>query len=443
MILSIFFILLIIFGVGLPIVLLLAPRQHPAATLGISYLIGIGIFTFIMFLTNIAGIRFSLLNELILLFLISIPLVLLKRKEIGEFFTDIVRASKKLHLSPVEKIMLGALAYVIISSFVNTLYWPVYLWDSLNLYDFRAHIFVVTGFMKYGLTDSYYIGYPLLTSLAQTLVFLSGGQSSQFLHSLFYLALGAGFYGLLRKFVSRKISLLFTLILLISGPLFYHSLISYTNLAYTVYLSLGAIYVYLWDKKRRTGYLVLSAFLTSLSTWTRSVEPFWLGILLVVFIVAIYRRKIWDIVIFSLFFFPIREAWKVFQSWLTGAGGSTVGEVVGYTKTLPTLFDATRWVQIAGYLYKYVVVPWDTIFVAFILAIVSLFMIKKQKKLFLIFFITFALLGVLVVGTFAFSIGYAGTFAIGDAAQRLSMLFYPLFAFCIALVMQELVRLKK
>ena len=437
MIISISFILLIILGIGLPLVLFLTPRQHPAATLGISYLLGIGLYTFVMFITNIAGLRFTFLNELILLFLVSTPLVILKRKEIGKFFIGIVHTPRTLSLLPVEIVMLGALAFVTVTSLVNTLYWPVYLWDSLVLYDFRAHIFASSGFMKDAFVDAYYFSYPLLTSLGHTIVYLAGGKYPQFLYSLFYISLGVGFYGTLREFVSRKLSLLATLILLITGPIFYHSLISYTNLPYMVYLSLGAICIYLWEKKKQTGYLILSALLVGLSTWTRSVEPFWLAVFLVVFLVSIYRKKLLNIITFSLFFFPIHEAWKVFQSSLAGTGASTAGDVVGYAKLLTVSLNVSMWTKVFGYLYQNVVIPWGGIFAAFILATVSMFLIKKQRKLFLIFFITFALLAVMVAGTFAYSLTFVSWFAIGDAAERLSMLFYPLFIFCIALVFGE------
>ena len=129
------------------------------------------------------------------------------------FFTVAIYGFKTLNLSPVEKVMLAVLAFIIVSSFLNTLYWPVSLWDSLVLYDFRAHIFAASGFMKEAFIDSYYINYPLLTSLGHTIVYLTGGESPQILHSLFYISLGAGFYGSLREFVSRKIALLSTLIL--------------------------------------------------------------------------------------------------------------------------------------------------------------------------------------------------------------------------------------
>jgi hypothetical protein len=444
MIISIIFVLLIILGIGLPLVLLICPRQNPAATIGVSFPLGLGIFTFIMFLTNLAGLRFTLLNELMLLIFISTPLVLLKGREIKRFFIEVSRSLRNLHLSSIEKIILGALGFVIISSFINTFYWPVHIWDSITLYDIRAHIFASTGFMKDTFFDSYYISYPLLTSLGHTLTYLAGGKYPQFIHSLFYLSLGVSFYGLLREFTSRKVGLLFTLILLIAGPIFYHSLLSLTNLPFSVYLFTGAVYVYLWDKKNQTRYLILSALLVSLSTWTRSVEPFWLAIFLVVLLVSVYRKKVWNIAVFSLFFFPIREMWKVFQnSLLYGSGASTTGEIIGYSKALPTLLNLEKWGQVAIYLYNNVVTAWGAIFPAFILATISLFLIRKQRKFFLIFFITFAFLAVLVTGTIQLSLTAEYWYRIGDAAQRLSMLFYPLFVYCIALVMQEFDKIRK
>jgi hypothetical protein len=359
------------------------------------------------------------------------------------FFIMASLAIRKTKLLPVEKAMLAIVAFLLASSFINALYWPVSLWDSVVLYDFRAHVFATSGFMKDAFIDVYYFGYPLLTSLGHSIVYLAGGKYPQFIHSLFYLSLGIGFYGLLRELVSRKISLLFTLVLLAASPLFYHSLISYTNLPYTVYLSLGAICVYLWDKKKQVGYLILSALLIGLSTWTRSNEPFWAAILSVVFLVSIYRKRFLDIIIYSLIFFPIREAWLVFQGSLNNSAVSSAGQIAGYANIFSSVLNVQKWGQVIGYLYKYVAIPWGGVFAAFILACILVFFLKIQKKLFLIFFLTFTLLSVLVAGTFAFSLTVENWYRIGDAAQRLSMLFYPLFVYCIALVMQESVKIKE
>jgi len=295
------------------------------------------------------------------------------------------------------------LIFLVATSLVNTLYWPVHIWDSLTLYDIRGKIFAETGFMKEAWIASYYWGYPLLTSLAHTIVYLCGGAYPQFLYSLFYLSLGLFFYGSLREFTSRKISMFFTLMLFITQPIFYHSLISLTNLPYTVYLFFAAIYIYLWDKKRERGYLILSALFTGLSTWTRSVEPFWMGLLLIVVLVSLYRKRIWDILVYSIFFFPIREVWLLFQRTLIVPVVSSTSSVT-QVNMVSSLFDPKRWREIITFFNKNLIIPWGTVFLAFSLSVIFIFLIKKQKKLFLIYLITFIFLGVMVGGIFIFSL---------------------------------------
>lgn len=443
MFLSILFILLIAFGIGLPIVLLVAPKINRVTTLGLSYPIGLGIFTLLMFATNLAGIRFTLINELLIWVAVAIPLIFFARKRLKNFCVGSVSDLKTAKPEPFEKVMIGVLAFLLISSFISTLYWPVYLWDSVALYDFRGRVFASTGLMGPAFVNGYHYNYPLLTSLAHALVYLAGSQYPQFIHSAFYLSLGLTFFGFLREFISRKASLLFTTILMMTGPLFYHSIISYTNLAYTVYLALGAIAIYLWDRKKEMGYLILSAILIALSTWTRSTEPFWLGAIFIVILVSIYRKKIWPALAYVAVVFPIREVWKIFQGSLSGANASIASEASGYANIAPNVFDWGKWGKVFTYLYKYAVLPWGGIFIAFILALIAMFIIKKQKNLFLIFFIVIIFLGVFVFGTYFFTIIMPSNwFAIGDAAQRLSMLFYPLFIFSIALVTREIAKIE-
>lgn len=443
MFLATIFILLIILGIGLPLTLLICPKANPATVFGVSFPLGLGVFTLIMFITNILGLRFSLLNESVILVLISLPLVLTQWIQIKKFYVNFILAFKKMKLTLIEKVSLGVLLFLIVTSFINTFYWPVHIWDSVVLYDFRGHVFALTGLMTPAFINNYYYSYPLLTSLAHTIIYLAGGKYPQFLYSLFYLSLGCGFYGLLREFVSRKISFIFTLVLLVAQPLFYHSLLSLTNLPFAVYLFFGSIFVFLWDRKKDTGHLILSAILVGLSTWTRSVEPFWLAIFLVVCLVSIYRKKIWNIIIYSLFLFPIREIWKIFQSHLASTQVLTAGQSDNYAKLILALFNISGWIKIFGFLYNSVIIPWGAIFPAFVLVVLLVLVIKKQRAYFLIFFITLVLLAVLVAGTFVFSVYVDNWFAIGNATERLSMLFYPFFVYCVALVMQEAVKIKK
>jgi hypothetical protein len=390
-----------------------------------------------MFTGNIAGIRFSLPNESILLFALAVPLLVLARKKVKAFITDCRKSIAKIKFSALEKIMFTVILFLIATSFINTLYWPVHIWDSLTLYDIRGKVFAQTGFMKDAWFASYYWGYPLLTSLAHTIVYICGGLYPQFLYSLFYLSLGLGFYGGLREFASRKISMFSLITLLVTQPLFYHSLISYTNLPYTVYLFLAAIFLYLWDKKNEKGYLVLSALLAGLSTWTRSVEPFWAGLLLVAALVSIYRKKVWNILIYSAVFLPIREVWILFQRTLSVPAITASKVSPTQPSMLSALFDYKRWIEIFTFLAKNIIIPWGMVFATFALSAIFIFLIRKQKKHFLIYLIALIFLGVLIGGIFMFSLSFKGALNLGESAERLSMLFYPLFIYCIAVAFDD------
>ena len=436
MILSILFILSITFGIGLPLVLIITPKANPFIKLGLSYPLGIGIFTLLMFGTNLLGLKFTLLNELLLLLFVSTPFLLTQLKKIKLLFKDIKENIKNTKFDLAEKITLGILAFLIVVSFINTFYWPPYMWDSVVLYDYRGHVFAITGFMKDVFINPYYYSYPLLTSLAHTIVYLCGGKYPQFIYSIFYLSLGVSFYGLLKEFVSRKVSLFATTLLLMTGPLFYHSLYSYTNLTYTVYLSLGAILIYLWSRKGNIGYLVLSAILIGLSTCVRSSEPFWLVILVAIFLILIFLKKLKYILFYTPIVVLIRQSWIVYQHYLMDNTISITSNVTSYQNLLLSLSDVHLWGQIIAYLYKYVVVPWGAIFIVFVLSsMIVLFKGKARRLYWIIFFIVGVLLISLIIGTFGLSIAVDFWNRIGDAAERLSMLFYPFFVYCIALTL--------
>lgn len=440
MIFAIIFILLITLGIGLPLTLWIAPKYNLSGRFGLSYILGIGLFTLLMYGANFVNIKLTFVSNVILFLLFSLPLIYFQKPNLKIFWTEIKQARKNFHPSLIEKINLSAIGFFVVSSFVNTFYWPVYIWDALTLYDFRARIFAQIGFIAGALKElgggGYYFGYPLLTSLSHTIVYLSGGNNPQFLYSMFYLSLGLVFYGLLREFISRNLSLFFTFMLITIPMIFNQSVISYTNLPYMVYFSLGTICFYIWDKKRTAGYLIISAILVGLSTWARSVEPFWLVIFVTVILVSIYRKKIFDIIIFSLLFFPIQQVWQNFQN-SAGSGGSTIGEVTSSASLLVNVFNFQRWGIVLNFLYKSVVISWGPAFILFIAAFIYSLIKKEIKKSFLIYFLTISLLAMLALGTFIFSFTFSTWSQIPDSAARVAMFFYPLFIYCTAIAFAE------
>lgn len=443
MIISIIIILFITFGFGLPLILLLSEKVKPETVLGLSFPIGIGIFTLLMFFSNIIGVKITLVNEIILLTVLIGILIPVTYKKIKYFFSNLKRSTQKTTFSSVEKIILAIILFLIVSSFISTMYWPVYMWDSVTLYDFRGHVFAYTGFMKEALTNEYFYSYPLLTSLAHSIIYLSGGKYPEFLYSMFYSSLGLGFYGMIHEFVSRKLSLFFVMLLLMVEPLFSHSLYSYSNLTYTVYLGLGAILIYLWDKsssigKNNYGYLILSGLMIGISTWVRSTEPFWLAAILIVLAISIIRKRFWSPVVYFALVYPVIKSWKVYQTFVAGNFIASAGQSDHYGKIWSFVFNYSNWTMIIRYLYDHVLYPWGSMFVLFVLAFVIMFIQRKAKDYLLMFLIVIIFLAVLVGGIFIFSVYLDYWYRIGDAIERLSMLFYPLFVYSIALVISNI-----
>ena len=439
MIQAILFILLITVGIGLPLTLVIAPRHNAIGRIGLSYLLGIGLFTLVMFVTNIMGLKFNLLHTILIFITMSLPLILLSFKQLKEYCKNVENRRKNFRLDKLEKITLAGLFFFMVSNFVNTLYWPVYIWDSLTLYDFRAKLFTGVGTIKDSIAllgdnwNGYYLGYPLLTSLSHSVVYILGGDNPQFIYSLFYLSLGLVFYGQLREFASRRSSLLFTLMLLTIPQIFNMSIVAYTNLPYMTYFSLGALYFYIWDKDGKKGYLILSALLVGMSTWVRSTEPFWLVILGLVILFAIIRKRYKDILVFPIFFFPIRQAWESF-GLSSISFGSTVGQVTGATSVLVNYFSVQKLQDIINFLYKGVILVWGPVFILFLGAVIYSLTTRRIKSIYMIYLITFTILAMLLAGTYVFSFAFPQWSEIPDSASRMAMIFYPLFIYSTALV---------
>lgn len=435
MIQAILFTLLISAGIGLPLTLIIAPKHNAVGRIGLSYLLGIGIFTLAMFVTNILGLKFNLLHTILIFVVLSSPLFLLSFKQVKNYCVEVCSTRKNLHLDKLEKIILIGILFLIASSFVNTLYWPVYIWDALTMYDFRSKLFISLGFVKdvvnmgYG---SYYLTYPLLTSLAHTLIYLFGGSNPQFIYSLYYLSLGLVFYGELREFVSRKSSMTFTLLLLTIPQVFNQSLISYTNLPYLTYFSMGGIYLYVWSKNKNSGYLVISALLTGFSTWTRGTEPLWLALFGMVILLGIIKKKYLDILIFCIIFIPIQQMWNRYVvSFIPQS--NTINGIVGNSQVILSFNNWPRFMEVFVFLYKNVIVPWGANVILFIMCFTFVVFTHKIKHIYVMYILIFCLFILVFLGAYAFSFNFPGWNEIPDSASRMAMIFYPLFIYSVGL----------
>jgi hypothetical protein len=320
----------LIFLLGYGLCSLFLVNSEGLEKLSLSFLLGIGVFTFFWFLLNLIGIPYTLVSGFVL-FLILIILTrgankLIHKEKQKNVKTIDIAYFKKMNV--IEKVSLALIVFFFLSVLIGNIYWPVRHWDSLVLYDFRAKIFAQTGFMQAAIDRGYFFGYPLLTSLAHTWAYLSGFRNPSFIYGLFYIFFVISFFTNIKKLhINRTFVLLLTLLLSIAPRLFDHTLWAYTNLPYSVYLVLGSIYLYFGFKNKDFGSFTLSALLIGLSTWTRSAEPFWLSCVIVAIVFSLMIKKwLWPAVYLAIFV-PIMLPWRFFRATFQ-AGADVVGQVM-------------------------------------------------------------------------------------------------------------------
>lgn len=440
----------LIFIFGYLVSVILVEKMQLLERLGTSFLLGFGVFTLLMFCYSSFGLRITLQSTLLALIIcIVLQLALLKlfkRKITINLFGFI---KSLLNFSKMEKIIIFIIAAFLVGSLTLAIYFPVNIWDALVLYDFRGKIIAQQGFYIQIVKDFiYFNGYPLFTSLSHTLVYLFGGSNPQFLYSFVYISFIFIFFSTLREFVNRRIALITSLFLASTPVIFDHSTFAYTNLPYTTFLAAGSIYLFIWFiKKKPIGYLILSAVLTGLSTWTRSSEPFWVINICILICLSVYKFKKYlfpaFVYVVSLLF--IKQPWSLINSSSVSTGSSLVAsEAVSYaTILLRTQFDQIRISEIAIFIYKNVIVSWFPLLFLFLFCIfVNIRNIFKKTNMFFlaIIFLNFALL---VFATYIFSFEFSEWKDIPDSARRMSMFFMPLMIYYIGLSLGRVFSNKK
>ncbi len=308
---------LLIFVLGFSLANLILPKAEDLEKLSLSFILGIGVFTFFWFLLNLLGTPYTFSSGLVLISLLILLTVLLNKA-----IHKGLKKSRKLidwsyfkNMNTVEKVSIVLVFFFFTSALIENIYWPVRHWDSLVLYDFRAKIFAQTGFMQNAIDRGYFFGYPLLTSLAHTWAYLSGFKNPSFIYGLFYMLFIINFFTNIKKlYINRTFALLLTLLLTVAPRLFDHTQWAYTNLPYSVYLVLGSIYLYFGLKNKDFGSFTLSALLIGLSTWTRSAEPFWLSCVIVAIAFSLMIKKwLWPVIYLAIFV-PIMLPWRFFKA---------------------------------------------------------------------------------------------------------------------------------
>jgi hypothetical protein len=417
--------------------------RHPAERLGLGILFGSSILTYLIFLffaflhlpLNISNVLLSV-AVLVLIGLACIVLAKIPLKKDGVQLINWFKKGWQLrNYQMIDFLFLCFLALLFLFTFSQNMYWPIFDWDSLALYDFRAKVFAQTGGMFDGIQRGYFLHYPPYTSLLHMVNYLFGAQQAKIWYSFLYLSLLLVFYALLRRDTSRKVALLGATVVAISPTIFSHSQMAYTNLPHAIFTGLGYIYLMLWWRTPRRTDLLIGSFLISFGLWIRTTEPFWLPAVIIIVAGTIKHRK--DIaasIITLLLLFFVKKPWLDYEFANDGVIPASPLSAAGQAFHQFQFNMATpRMIEVLLFLQRGVWGLFKPYLLALAIGFVFVF-IKRDKVRLTEYGLFFFFIAYIILGTFVFSFGYPGWNAIPDSATRMSMF---LILLCIYLLFRS------
>jgi hypothetical protein len=441
-----FFLLIVIFGYL--IVSLVLGKVSFVERVALSYLLGLGLITYAIFVYGMVDHYFNSFK--ICAFIVCLDLALaainiyLKKINIKFSLGNIYKKLKELNIFDVLLLTaIGLLSFVVA---MNNYYWPVSHWDAMAIYDARAKFFVLSGNIDSMFPSKWYFSYPLFTSIAHAIFYFSGSINPMFIYTFLYVSFIVCLYFLMRRSVSRTLSLFFSFWVSVSYPIFSHAQMSYTNLPFTIFLVLGFLYLWDWIINKNRGSFYISLLLVSLSTWVRAAEPFWGVAIVVLLFYSIKNKKFASFIFYTVFIYLFRYLWYYYQSHFLGFTSYLPSESVLFESARVSIsaLSIKRIYDVSIYIWKNAISLNFFLLVAYILSLSLNWKINFWRRIYSAMFI-FGIYLMIIVGTFIYSIVVppADYLQIGDSLQRIVMIFPPLFYFFIALNIQELFHSKK
>lgn len=355
-------------------------KERAAESLALSWLTGSVVFTLFLYVINTYfGIPLNHQSSAIAFIIFSFVSFLVARKNIT--FPKIDFKNNKL--------LIGVPVVIAVLMFVTSFFYPVADWDAITLFDFRARTLVNEGFFTNEIMEMVYGGYPMFTSFLHFWTYITGLSSPMPIYSLFTISLFAGIYFAFRKISTKTLSLLVATACIFTPRLFANSFIAYTNLPYTVYITLGALYVYLFVRNKDWKSLIIGILLSLATFWVRSF-PFALVNLALPLLAIPFTKR------YSKYLSILTIALLVSSYFLP-----FTREVAGYLKWAVFEYYSPYWMIFAGiFIYK---------------------LIRNSKDWYwALTYIGYAF--VTLVGTYIFNKTWPGYYkAIPDAIQRMTM----------------------
>ena len=250
----------------------------PLEKLAVSYGIGVGILTFIMFLIGALKVPVNLSSILVVcIILFAYPLVMAFRKIRFAGFGAVGINLKNMKW--YEYLLFGLISLRIFYSYFSAMIKPIDDVDAFANWSLRAKVFFFEQGLSLSKTHGYFFGgghvyYPINLPLFETWIFNVLGTWNDLLvkaiFPTFLLALVLIFYCSMRRISGRAFSLFSTYLLTTLPFLIYHSASAYMDFPLSFYFFASFIYLMIYIRSGSRSFLVISAILAGICAWTKN-----------------------------------------------------------------------------------------------------------------------------------------------------------------------------
>jgi len=310
--------LLLMMAPGALLVLLLKKTVDAWELAAGAFGLGVGGFTFLMFLLGIIGIPWQqwILISIALAVTATLAFFVWKRHRSGQGWkhpSRLIQIESPLAGKVTVAIVLLLFAAVAVSAMICTLYWPVYAWDALMMHHYRALVFHHFKGLEFGLYKDARPAYPLMMPLAHCLMMELGATEEKLLYPLFLLALLFMLIHLFKRLGALPAGVLAALLIGSTPELWRNATIAYPTLPGIVLVTFGWLYFYEWyfDPNRR---LLFFAYLfCGLGAWARIEGVMWFALMFFAGgVLSFLRRRGKDWLIVVSFGLVLCASWPVY-----------------------------------------------------------------------------------------------------------------------------------
>jgi CDP-6-deoxy-D-xylo-4-hexulose-3-dehydrase len=432
---------------GYFVVSLVDRRVASLEKLFLSFPVGLGVITFLIFLgslvTNKVYSRTFLFYFLGLLAFLPAYFYAVKTQAVINL-SGVKKFIKEALSRPDQLAIPAIIAAVSLSILFFNIAWGPYDWDVITLYDFRAHVlaqdrglqqlYEMTG--KDGARFVYYFSYPLLTSIAHAIFYIGGQQQVLIIYALFFASLYSWLYLVLKRIIRSTPIAVGTLLILLFLPVYLdQAQTAYSNFPYTVYFTFGMVYFFQRIKEKRVP--LLGALFMALCMWTRFVDPFYYIVLFLLGVLAVKDKK-WQYLLATLPILFVRQVWTGYITKYAAPYSDTIQVFTpGSLAKMIRIDFFHKMSMVPGVIIFVEQILWKTLSLPVILLIGALLLVRGKafKKYWLEFLWLVMTLGIINAGGILFAFVFKDWSGIPGSAERMFSSLIPLLYIMVAWVL--------